>query len=89
LWLLEIVLRVVVCGPLQGKIIAHRPFTMLPFYIQDVICVIINIADIQLLNLSVTSENDQLAYENTNIRFMMNLLFTHCVYIEITTLIDT
>jgi hypothetical protein len=37
----------------------------------------------------VTSENDQLAYENTNIRFMMNLLFTHCIYIEITTLSDT
>ena len=36
----------------------------------------------------VTSENDQLAYENTNIRFMMNLLFTHYIYmyIEITTL---
>jgi len=43
----NIVLGVVVCGPLQGKIIAHRPFTMLPFYIQDIICVIINIADIQ------------------------------------------
>jgi len=47
MWLLVIVLGVVVCDLLLGKIIAHRPFTMLPFYIQDVTCVIINIADIQ------------------------------------------
>jgi hypothetical protein len=45
----------------------------------------------RLSGVYVTSENDQLAYENTNIRFMMNLLFTHYIYmyIEITTLIDT
>jgi hypothetical protein len=35
-------------------------------------------------NLHLRQQLEQLAYKNTNIRFMMNLLFTHCIYIEIT-----